>query len=98
MTGQDAVRVAEAFAERVAFDGIILTKLDGDARGGAALSVKALVQQIVYTATEEPGKAADLTILMEDLRGLSPEAIDQVTVARTIVNGEVLYEGPSAAT
>ncbi len=42
MTGQDAVRVAEVFAERVAFDGIVLTKLDGDARGGAALSVKAV--------------------------------------------------------
>jgi len=42
MTGQDAVRVAEAFAERVAFDGVLLTKLDGDARGGAALSVKAV--------------------------------------------------------
>src|SRR5438094_4161195 len=42
MTGQDAVRVAEAFAERIAFDGIVLTKLDGDARGGAALSVKAV--------------------------------------------------------
>ncbi len=42
MTGQDAVRVAEAFSERVAFDGIVLTKLDGDARGGAALSVKAV--------------------------------------------------------
>src|SRR5262245_529109 len=37
MTGQDAVNVAEAFAERVDFDGVILTKLDGDARGGAAL-------------------------------------------------------------
>jgi signal recognition particle subunit SRP54 len=42
MTGQDAVNVAEAFAERVAFDGVLLTKLDGDARGGAALSVKAV--------------------------------------------------------
>jgi signal recognition particle subunit SRP54 len=42
MTGQDAVRVAEAFAGRVAFDGVVLTKLDGDARGGAALSVKAV--------------------------------------------------------
>ena len=36
MTGQDAVSVAEAFAERIDFDGIVLTKLDGDARGGAA--------------------------------------------------------------
>jgi signal recognition particle subunit SRP54 len=42
MTGQEAVRVAEAFQERIAFDGVILTKLDGDARGGAALSVKAV--------------------------------------------------------
>src|SRR5262249_11410249 len=41
MTGQEAVAVAEAFQERVAFDGVVLTKLDGDARGGAALSVKA---------------------------------------------------------
>jgi signal recognition particle subunit SRP54 len=42
MTGQEAVNVALAFQERVAFDGIVLTKLDGDARGGAALSVKAV--------------------------------------------------------
>ncbi len=42
MTGQDAVNVARAFQERVQFDGLILTKLDGDARGGAALSVRAV--------------------------------------------------------
>jgi signal recognition particle subunit SRP54 len=42
MTGQEAVNVAQAFQERVAFDGVVLTKLDGDARGGAALSVKAI--------------------------------------------------------
>src|ERR671933_872731 len=42
MTGQDAVNVAESFAETANFDGVVLTKLDGDARGGAALSVKAL--------------------------------------------------------
>src|SRR5581483_7811401 len=41
MTGQEAVAVAEAFQQRIAFDGIVLTKLDGDARGGAALSVRA---------------------------------------------------------
>jgi len=40
MTGQEAVNVAQAFQERVAFDGLVMTKLDGDARGGAALSVK----------------------------------------------------------
>src|SRR3989442_5742489 len=42
MTGQQAVDVAQAFQERVAFDGVLMTKLDGDARGGAALSVKAV--------------------------------------------------------
>jgi len=42
MTGQDAVNVATSFQEQVAFDGVIVTKLDGDARGGAALSVKAI--------------------------------------------------------
>jgi len=42
MTGQEAVSVALAFQERIAFDGVVLTKLDGDARGGAALSVKAV--------------------------------------------------------
>ena len=42
MTGQDAVNVAEQFNERLELDGVILTKLDGDARGGAALSVKAV--------------------------------------------------------
>src|SRR5882724_10203411 len=42
MTGQEAVNVALAFQERVAFDGVVMTKLDGDARGGAALSVKAV--------------------------------------------------------
>ncbi len=42
MTGQDAVTAASAFAERVDFDGVIVTKLDGDARGGAALSVRAV--------------------------------------------------------
>ena len=40
MTGQEAVNVARAFQERIAFDGVVLTKLDGDARGGAALSVE----------------------------------------------------------
>jgi signal recognition particle subunit SRP54 len=42
MTGQEAVAVAQTFQERVAFDGILMTKLDGDARGGAALSVRAV--------------------------------------------------------
>jgi signal recognition particle subunit SRP54 len=54
MTGQDAVNVAEAFSERVGFDGVVLTKLDGDARGGAALSVKAITgKPILYASTGE---------------------------------------------
>jgi signal recognition particle subunit SRP54 len=54
MTGQDAVNVAESFAERIDFDGVLLTKLDGDARGGAALSVKAVTgKPILYASTGE---------------------------------------------
>jgi len=54
MTGQDAVNVAESFAERVEFDGVLLTKLDGDARGGAALSVRAVTgKPIMYVSTGE---------------------------------------------
>src|ERR687886_2043416 len=54
MTGQDAVNVAEQFAETAQFDGVVLTKLDGDARGGAALSVKALTDRpILYASTGE---------------------------------------------
>ncbi|HVP02402.1 MAG TPA: signal recognition particle protein [Solirubrobacteraceae bacterium] len=54
MTGQDAVNVAQEFAEAVAFDGVIMTKLDGDARGGAALSVKAVTgRPILFASTGE---------------------------------------------
>jgi signal recognition particle subunit SRP54 len=54
MTGQEAVNVAQAFEERIAFDGVILTKLDGDARGGAALSVKAITgKPIKFASTGE---------------------------------------------
>jgi signal recognition particle subunit SRP54 len=54
MTGQDAVNVSQSFAEVANFDGVILTKLDGDARGGAALSVKAVTgKPILYASTGE---------------------------------------------
>jgi signal recognition particle subunit SRP54 len=54
MTGQDAMAVASAFAERVDFDGVLLTKLDGDARGGAALSVQAVSgKPILFASTGE---------------------------------------------
>jgi signal recognition particle subunit SRP54 len=54
MTGQDAVNVAEQFGEVVDFDGVVMTKLDGDARGGAALSVKAITgKPILFASTGE---------------------------------------------
>src|SRR3954469_19927188 len=58
MTGQDAVNVAEEFASVAGFDGVVMTKLDGDSRGGAALSVKAVTgKPILYASTGE--KLAD---------------------------------------
>jgi signal recognition particle subunit SRP54 len=61
MTGQEAVNVAQAFHERVAFDGVILTKLDGDARGGAALSVKAITgKPIKFASTGEKVDALEV--------------------------------------
>src|SRR5919204_3891714 len=54
MTGQDAVNVAESFSETADFDGVVMTKLDGDARGGAALSIKAVTgKPILYGSTGE---------------------------------------------
>ncbi|MEK7817014.1 MAG: signal recognition particle protein, partial [Actinomycetota bacterium] len=60
MAGQDAVNVAEQFQEKVNFDGVVLTKLDGDARGGAALSVKAVTgKPIKFASTGEKLNAFD---------------------------------------
>jgi signal recognition particle subunit SRP54 len=54
MTGQEAVNVAQAFHDRIEFDGVVMTKLDGDARGGAALSVKAITgKPIKFASTGE---------------------------------------------
>src|SRR3954447_8622437 len=54
MTGQDAVNVAERFADAAQFDGVVLSKLDGDARGGAALSVRAVTgKPVIYASTGE---------------------------------------------
>ena len=61
MTGQEAVKVGEAFAREIGLDGVILTKLDGDARGGAALSLRvATGQQIRFAGTGE--KPQDLEV------------------------------------
>jgi signal recognition particle subunit SRP54 len=78
MTGQDAVRVAEAFAERIAFDGIVLTKLDGDARGGAALSVKAV--------TGKPVKLVSVGERLDQLEYFHPDRMAQ----RILGMGDVL--------
>jgi signal recognition particle subunit SRP54 len=78
MTGQDAVNVAEAFAERAEFDGIVMTKLDGDARGGAALSVKAVTgRPILYASTGER---------LEQLERFHPERM----ASRILGMGDVL--------
>ena len=59
MTGQDAVNVAESFNQKVGIDGVILTKMDGDTRGGAALSIKAISgKPILYVGMGE--KLSDL--------------------------------------
>lgn len=65
MTGQDAVNTAKTFNERLDFDGVVLTKLDGDSRGGAALSIKAVVDKpIKFMSTGE--KMEDLDIFYPD--------------------------------
>jgi len=86
MTGQDAVNVAESFGERVEFDGVVLTKLDGDARGGAALSVKAVSgKPILYASTGErieqlerfhPERMASRILGMGDVLSLIEKAED----------------------
>ena len=61
MTGQDAVNTAKAFHDRLNFDGVVLTKLDGDTRGGAALSIKTVVNKpIKFVGTGEKMEALDI--------------------------------------
>lgn len=61
MTGQDAVNTAKEFNDRLNFDGVVLTKLDGDTRGGAALSIKAVVNKpIKFIGTGEKMEAIDI--------------------------------------
>lgn len=67
MTGQDAVKTAKAFNDRIDFDGVVLTKLDGDARGGAALSIRSVVKKpIKYVGTGEK---------LHDLQEFNPEGM-----------------------
>jgi signal recognition particle subunit SRP54 len=78
MTGQDAVNVADAFSKSVDFDGIVLTKLDGDARGGAALSVKAV--------TGKPIKLASTGEKLDQLEYFHPDRM----ASRILGMGDVL--------
>jgi signal recognition particle subunit SRP54 len=78
MTGQEAVNVALAFQERVAFDGVVMTKLDGDARGGAALSVKAV--------TGRPIKLASVGEKLDQLEYFHPDRM----ASRILGMGDVM--------
>lgn len=87
MTGQDAVNTAREFNERLNFDGVILTKLDGDTRGGAALSIRTVVNKpIKYVGTGEklealdafhPERMADRILGMGDIVSLVEKAQEQ---------------------
>lgn len=87
MTGQDAVNTAKAFNDRLNFDGVVLTKLDGDTRGGAALSIKSVVDKpIKFVGTGEkmdaidvfyPERMADRILGMGDVVSLVERAQEQ---------------------
>ena len=87
MTGQDAVNTAKAFNDKLNFDGVILTKMDGDTRGGAALTIKAVVDKpIKFIGTGEkmealsvfhPDRMAERILGMGDIRSFVERAQDQ---------------------
>ena len=87
MTGQDAVNTAKEFNDRLDFDGVILTKLDGDTRGGAALSIRTVVNKpIKFVGTGEkleavdafhPERMADRILGMGDIVSLVEKAQEQ---------------------
>jgi signal recognition particle subunit SRP54 len=92
MTGQDAVETAKAFNDRLDFDGVVLTKMDGDTRGGAALSIKAVVgKPIKFVSTGEkmealdvfhPARIADRILGMGDVVSLVEKAQEQFDEAQ----------------
>ena len=97
MTGQDAVKVAEAFKDQIGIDGVILTKLDGDTRGGAALSVRAVTgKPILYAGMGEkltdlepfyPDRMASRILGMGDVLTLidkAQESIDEEEAAKLV--------------
>jgi signal recognition particle subunit SRP54 len=103
MTGQDAVNVAEQFSEAVDFDGVVMSKLDGDARGGAALSVKAVTgKPIVFASTGEkldqfekfhPDRMAQRILGMGDVLSFIEKAEQQVDEDRAAEMEKRLKKG-----
>ena len=93
MTGQDAVETAKAFNDRLDFDGVVLTKMDGDTRGGAALSIKAVVgKPIKFVSSGEklealdvfhPDRIADRILGMGDVVSLVEKAQEQFDEKQT---------------
>jgi signal recognition particle subunit SRP54 len=114
MTGQEAVSVAKAFQERVSFDGVVLTKLDGDARGGAALSVKAITGRPVKFASVgekvdqlevfHPDRMASRILGMGDVLTLiekaeqAVEAEEQEAMEQRMLQGEFTFDDFLAST
>ncbi len=108
MTGQEAVAVAEAFSDRIDFDGVVLTKLDGDARGGAALSVKAVTGKPIKLASTgekldqleyfHPDRMASRILGMGDVLTLieraeqAAEADEQEEMERRLRAGQFTFE------
>ena len=114
MTGQEAVNVAQAFQERIAFDGVVLTKLDGDARGGAALSVKAITgRPVTFASIGErldqlevfhPDRMASRILGMGDVLTLiekaeaAVEADEQAQLEQRLLAGEFSFDDFLAST
>jgi signal recognition particle subunit SRP54 len=114
MTGQEAVNVALAFQERIAFDGVVLTKLDGDARGGAALSVRSITgRPIVFASIGErldqlevfhPDRMASRILGMGDVLTLiekaeaAVEADEQAELEKRMLAGEFSFDDFLAST
>ncbi|MCM1290383.1 MAG: signal recognition particle protein [Prevotella sp.] len=78
MTGQDAVNTAKAFNDRLDFDGVVMTKLDGDTRGGAALSIRSVVKK--------PIKLVGVGEKLEDIQEFNPQGM----ASRIIGNGDII--------
>jgi signal recognition particle subunit SRP54 len=103
MTGQDAVNVAESFHATLELDGVILTKLDGDARGGAALSVKEVVgRPIAFASTGEklgdfepfyPDRMASRILGMGDVLTLIEKAEEAFDQEEAAIAAEKLQKG-----